>query len=241
MTATRKAFTLVELLVSLGIIGLLIALLLPSLSRAREQAKTIQCASQLRQLGQAFHDYAASNQGYLPPYVPAAGACHTDAASPDYVGPAWTALLAPYLGYTADRAIADSPVYQCPAYPGAPERHLNYFLGTRWMRQHKPVLVTMQLSSIHTGSTFVLSGDCTADVQYPPPFGTSSYADDPNKNDGETRCLTFSREPGGLSMHRQGNNILFPDGHVDTFRAFDPTSLTCSIHFLQNWADTDGT
>jgi prepilin-type N-terminal cleavage/methylation domain-containing protein/prepilin-type processing-associated H-X9-DG protein len=236
----RAAFTLVELLVVIGIIGILIALLLPALNKAREQAKTIQCSSQLRQLGVAIHNYAASNHGFLPPYVPGDGACHTDSASPDYVGPAWTTLLAPYLGYPADRPISLSPVYHCPSYRASEEGHLNYFLGTHWMRKHNPVLLTMQLSTIRTATTFVLSGDCTSASQYPPPYGTSIYADDPNKNDSETQSLTFSREPGGLSMHRQGNNVLFPDGHAATFHTSDPAAMTYSPHASQSWAEVDG-
>jgi prepilin-type N-terminal cleavage/methylation domain-containing protein len=65
-TGAKRGFTLVELLVVIGIVAVLVALLLPTLSKAREQAKKTACLSNLRSLGHALVMYANANRDRLP-------------------------------------------------------------------------------------------------------------------------------------------------------------------------------
>src|ERR1700745_170229 len=66
VSSSHRAFTLVELLVVIGIIAVLIGVLLPALSRARDQANTITCAATMRSLGQLIVLSAAEQKGSVP-------------------------------------------------------------------------------------------------------------------------------------------------------------------------------
>jgi prepilin-type N-terminal cleavage/methylation domain-containing protein len=79
----QKAFTLVELLVVIGIIVVLMGILLPVASRAQESARRVKCASNLRQLGQAILAYSSANDGKFPRvYYHHTGTAATDDAVP---------------------------------------------------------------------------------------------------------------------------------------------------------------
>jgi prepilin-type N-terminal cleavage/methylation domain-containing protein len=62
----HNGFTLIELLVVISIVSLLIAILLPALSKARESSRRIECSTRMRQVGQLFYVYASQYNDYLP-------------------------------------------------------------------------------------------------------------------------------------------------------------------------------
>lgn len=231
-----SAFTLVELLVVIGIIAMLISILLPALGQAREASRTVQCASQLRQIGIALTMYAGANRDSLPAW--SQWHVYPDGTSPDDTpGLSWTELLIPYLGMAPDR-----PIYNCPSFPI--EYRINYFLAARWTSVSGRK--AMKYSDIRTSTTFVLSGDCTQQSLYPEPWGTASFTtDDCDKDDASQKAIVFFADPdndddfsgGGMNVHRAGNNVLFADGHVQAFRRFDPASMTYHPREMQRWRD----
>jgi type II secretory pathway pseudopilin PulG len=114
------AFTLVELLVVIGIIALLVALLLPALNKAWEQANAAKCKSNLRQLMMGFLMFANEHQGHLPGSIIDRGNADPEKQdwlmgnAPNY-GTAQQIYDAPQLG-TIFRYTVDPNVYLCPSY-----------------------------------------------------------------------------------------------------------------------------
>ncbi|HEV7301311.1 MAG TPA: type II secretion system protein [Tepidisphaeraceae bacterium] len=110
-------FTLIELLVVIGIIALLISMLLPALNRVRVQAKTVECASGLRQIGTAWLQYQNDNKSWIVPM----GARWSDSwatnISGKYTAPVPTAPVAEgdYVWYHfLKKYTATYKIFNCP-------------------------------------------------------------------------------------------------------------------------------
>ncbi|HEY3860639.1 MAG TPA: type II secretion system protein [Verrucomicrobiae bacterium] len=101
LCATR-AFTLTELLVVTGIIGVLAALLLPSISFGRSQARSAACRSRLRQMGLALQMYVTDHGNKYPSYIGFPDSSLGGAAGP-LNARSWWAKLAPYYAAAISR------------------------------------------------------------------------------------------------------------------------------------------
>jgi prepilin-type N-terminal cleavage/methylation domain-containing protein/prepilin-type processing-associated H-X9-DG protein len=120
----RRAFTLIELLVVIAVLGMLIALLLPAVLKARSAASRTQCASQMRQIGIAFHLFAENHDGKIP------RSSHSALAHGEIP---WGYAILPYL--EGNQTVEPncqlsggqlSPLYRCPSDVRSEQRLWSY-------------------------------------------------------------------------------------------------------------------
>jgi prepilin-type processing-associated H-X9-DG protein len=200
-TRRSAAFTLAELLVVIGIIALLIVLLLPALGRARESARRITCASNMRQLVAATIYYSHVNQGSLP--RPAFISTTPDPSdwviwqAPPYgTSNINNAVLVPYLGA---RDLVLRNLLRCPSdlmrhdtgrYGGYP---FSYSMNmSSWVEGHAKI------------SRVKLSGQKVA------------FYDEANPNDGAFWYVVIDPVSDILTdRHSHQGNVAFFDGHVE--------------------------
>jgi len=121
----RKAFTLIELLVVIAIIALLMAILMPALNKAKEQARGIMCRSKLKEFGTAANMYADDYDQKVPRGTDIAAVRNEQM---------WFMLFMPYLAVTQKTfgqsydPFGDMNIYRCPSYPDK-EQSLCYVIN----------------------------------------------------------------------------------------------------------------
>jgi prepilin-type N-terminal cleavage/methylation domain-containing protein/prepilin-type processing-associated H-X9-DG protein len=222
----RNAFTLIELLVVIAIIGVLIAILLPTLEHVRHQAYISECASNLRQIGQSICMYENENAGqfprtmYVPDSPPTFG---TGAASPDPFAVGATSANDITAAVYLLRRVEKLPgkIFCCPYddvfhyQPDTtdPNTHSNFSnyklnLGYSFANPYPSSAAAAagyQLTN-HLRGDFPIAADINP--------GTMDLGDDPL--DATPTSSRQVQEAANSENHeRDGQNVLYADGHVD--------------------------
>ena len=221
----RGGFSLVELLVVIGIITVLAGMVLATVGRVRGQADQVKCAAQLHQLGLALAAYANANKGCLPEWS-GWHAFPNRSAADDDPGESWTERLVPF------HVPPDSPGYTCPSFR---EPVVTYFLSARWAASQRRR--SMKMTEVRLAAQFVLGGETTNLNMFPKPYGRAvgRLSSDCDQDDALARGCSFPGEDGGFLAHKGGNNLLFADLHVQAFRHADPAAMTFAPDRLAAW------
>jgi prepilin-type N-terminal cleavage/methylation domain-containing protein/prepilin-type processing-associated H-X9-DG protein len=235
----KKGFTLVELLVVIGIISILIAMLLPALNKAREAAKSVQCMSNLRQVAMALISYTNENRGFFPPASP---------LRPDGNGYDTTK----YTLYWSSRLISEKYLSSwqnltCPeapnlnatgtlAIPGWNWRFISYGYNYYFIGHHLGYGITgparyipAKVNQIRHPAETILVLDTIAKKG----DGTYGYGGPA----GYYICNTVGDSDTGMPDARHAGycNVAWVDGHASSVRSPDPKSPTAIYKTLTKW------
>jgi prepilin-type processing-associated H-X9-DG protein len=210
----RRAFTLVELLVVLGIIMVLAGLMLSGLAGARKSAQSTLCLNNLRQLAVAATEYAARYDESYPP------AQWSDPSDPALTR-AWdvthrgATVVGPGLLWMGQRTPA---IQQCPAFDGraqSPGEHTGYNYNTSYIGRGTGEGPPARVAAVKQPALTLLFGDgqwsegANKYMRSPKPSPTEPWGYSSN----ETRAAGTQGY-----RHRRMTNAVFCDGHAESIR-----------------------
>ena len=225
-TSWTFGFTLIELLVVISIIALLIALLLPTLDRARAEAQAIACASQQKQFGVAFRIYGDENEDALPQFAhnfPAGGGSSS-----------WHIVTAEYIG--ENLSLKDSDAHLCPTGEAGVGVHYGAFNNRTinnvpapppapilYASQGTTVYPIFKYSQVNYPSTWMLLLDTASPYHFMYTYnnwvpGVDTDGDGlDDTHPGVAVWIFVGMQFNGARprVHRDSSNITLVDGHVE--------------------------
>lgn len=219
----RTGFTLVELLVVIGIIGLLMSILMPALNKAKQQADTVKCAANLRQIAMGWLLYAEGNKGVSCPGRMAKMPGSTNVyhvGNGEQFRPRWFVTLGAQSGIFAYREpspnpaddntkCVDNPVFLCPTEPDRTNNR-NYaygynfqFLGnsrTKTDGSGRFINFPVKVTKVRAAET-VMAADCMGTAAGKPVSARTGYRGDGAKDSSAVGNHGWSLDPPRLTAN----------------------------------------
>lgn len=212
-----KAFTLIELLIVIAIIAILIAILLPTLSRAKEQSRTVACLSNLRQLAALAHIYCDAHKGSYPIaqyrsfHAPLLIHHNWDFTTLRDTSTGQTTVM-PGLLWTGQ---SSPKIQQCPSFDGRSNTPADPYTGYNYNTSYvghgegENIVAPAKASKVRRPSRCALFGD----GQYG--GGANKFMRSPFAAPGDAGLSLRSAGTQGF-RHAGRTNVAFADGHAES-------------------------
>jgi prepilin-type N-terminal cleavage/methylation domain-containing protein/prepilin-type processing-associated H-X9-DG protein len=209
-------FTLIELLVVIAIIALLMGILIPALSKARKQAWSVTCGSNLRQVGVAANVFAQDHDGEIP----RADDLQLLSGHANEETTRWFKAFLAYLAQSVvDGDYRNVKIYRCPAYPE--KRHTVCFAVNGWKNGvNVAVGLTRLLDIKEPGARIYLADfeDCTEQnivaKETDEGLGRTDMFIPNHLSASDVPYSVWAGRRVAQKRHRQGYNALYLDWHV---------------------------